>query len=278
MKVRPYLRIELRNLTEVFLGGPWECGHPCVLLNGGEEVLFVSTRVRFLAGFGAAALALSLAACGSEADKARNATGSPTVDGTTVDGTAADAGSQDCPDKHEATVEDDVFGGTADIDLCALPDTHKTTLSASWARVSGVPDAFRIPLNLAPVSCASDSEDSCKQTRVLVDERDTCNSPEPDCHPQRGEELSVVCSVKDPAGASTVWYGVLLNKRLLATGGQNNDSSPQHYTDKGSRPIGYMDAKNVNKVSGDLPTCDGTVLHGKWARNLAQLEGVPLGL
>ncbi|UUU29147.1 hypothetical protein JIX56_04100 [Streptomyces sp. CA-210063] len=236
----------------------------------------MSTRVRVLAGFGAAVLALSLAACGSEADKDQNATGSSAT--PAADGAADDSGSQECPDKHEATVEDDVFGGTADIDICALPDIHETTLSASWSSVNALPQEIIYQLNIVPVSCKSDSEDSCTQIRS-TDNRDNCTPSKPNCHPKQGEEVSVVCSAEDNTNASTRWYGVLLNKRLLATGTDNGDiSGPKHYTDKGSKPIGYIEAKNLNKVPGDLPVCDGTTLHGKMARNLAQLEGVPLGL
>jgi hypothetical protein len=248
----------------------------------------VSTHVRFLAGCGAAALALALTACGSGSDKGDGAKGASAAAGAS--GGSAGQGSADCPAEHTATVDDTKLGGKAEIDLCTLPEAHKATVSVPWAMVVDRPKPYGLShvLNVFPVSCKSDSEDSCTLIKKKVDMWDegTCggSNVKPDCHPQRNEEVSVVCLAKYDYGKtenssdpSARWYGVLLDKRLLATGTDGSEtSSVDAFTDKGGKPVGFIDAKEVNKVSVDLPACDGTMLHGADARDLAQMEGLPV--
>ncbi|WP_328907306.1 hypothetical protein OG230_32380 [Streptomyces sp. NBC_00234] len=213
-------------------------------------------------------LVLSLAACGSAADKDSDAKGSPRAERKAVD-----AGTQECPDKHAATVEDDKYGGTADIDLCALPDVHPTAVSAPWVMVHDRPTGA--PLNMMPVSCTSKAEDSCKT--IKVSGAALCNQAKPDCHPQRGEKVPVVCSAVDKLNSDSRWYGVLLtSKRLLAMGTDHDRSYTKDFTDKGDISVGYVSTEMVDEVPGDLPACDGTMLHGSGARFLAQMKGLPL--
>ncbi|MFB7233871.1 hypothetical protein ACFCXK_03725 [Streptomyces sp. NPDC056269] len=229
-------------------------------------------------------LALSLAACGSTADKepaapgptaAGSAADGRTADGSATGGGAADGGaSRDCPDKHAVTVQDDKFGGTADIDLCARPEVHRTAVSAAWASVYSNPTVSP-PLNIMPVACAGDSEDSCKVIKVADSE--LCNQAKPDCHPQRGEEVPVLCSAVDKLNSDRLYYGVLLeSKRLLAMGTDNDRRYTHDFTDKGDIPVGYVDARRLEKVRAELPACDGSLLHGSGARTFAQMEGLPL--
>ncbi|MFE2018398.1 hypothetical protein ACFW9O_10205 [Streptomyces sp. NPDC059499] len=219
-------------------------------------------------------LAMSLTACGSTADKGPDVPG-PAAAGSAAGGGAADEGaSRDCPDKHAVTVEDDKFGGTADIDLCARPEVHRTAVSAPWASVYesvGVSP----PLNIMPVSCTGESEDSC--TVIEVSGAELCNQAKPNCHPQRGEEVRVLCSAVDKLNSDRPYYGVLLDsKRLLAMGTDHDRGYTKVFTDKGDIPVGYVDAEKLEKVPGELPACDGTLLHGSGARTLGQMQGLPL--
>ncbi|MFC8225936.1 hypothetical protein [Streptomyces sp. NPDC057287] len=174
------------------------------------------------------ALALSLTACGSTEEEAPGARDTAVADRAAG---APDPGA--CPDKHAVTVDDDAFGGTADIDLCALPDVHRTAVSAAWLRVYDRPTGA--PLNTAPVSCTGASEDSC--TEIKAGAADQCNQAKPDCHPRRGEEVPVICSTTDPLNPTTQWYGVLLNsKRLLAMGTGHDRRFTKDFTDKGTSP------------------------------------------
>ncbi|MGW6982526.1 hypothetical protein ACWGE1_24345 [Streptomyces sp. NPDC054932] len=217
----------------------------------------------------AVVLALFLTACGSAQDKAPEAR-NPTA----ADRAAGGSGPGACPDKHAATVDDDKFGGTADIDLCALPDVQQTAVGAAWIKVYDRPAGA--PLNIMPVSCTGESADSCTETKVSG--ADLCNQAKPGCHPQRGEQVPVVCSAKDPLAPTTQWYGVLLNsKRLLAMGTGHDRSFTKDFTDKGDISVGYVDAGGLDKVSGRLPACDGSMLHGSGARTLAQMQGLSLG-
>ncbi|MFE6068071.1 hypothetical protein [Streptomyces sp. NPDC056525] len=219
-------------------------------------------------------LALSLAACGSTADKDPAVPGS-TAAGSMVGGGAADEGaSRDCPDKHAATVRDDKFGGTADIDLCARPEVHRTAVSAAWVSVYSNPTVSP-PLNIMPVSCTGESEDSCKV--IKVGDTELCNQAKPDCHPRRGEEVPVICSAVDKLNSDRLYYGVLLDsKRLLAMGTDRDRRYTHDFTDKGDIAVGYVDAGRLEKVRGELPACDGTLLHGSGARTFAQMQGLPL--
>ncbi|MFE9815270.1 hypothetical protein [Streptomyces sp. NBC_00236] len=219
-------------------------------------------------------LALSLAGCGSTADEDPDAPG-PTSAGSAPKGGVSDEGaSGDCPDKHTATVEDDEFGGTAVIDLCARPEVHRTAVSAAWVSVYSDPSQSP-PLNIMPVSCTGESEESCKV--IKVDDRELCNQAKPDCHPQRGEEVPVLCSAVDQLNSNRVYYGVLLeSKRLLAMGTDHDRTYTKVFTDKGDIPVGYVDARHMEKVRGELPACDGTLLHGSGARTLGQIQGLPL--
>ncbi|MEV7374005.1 hypothetical protein AB0O51_24405 [Streptomyces sp. NPDC090301] len=229
-------------------------------------------------------LALSLAACGSTADKepaapgptaAGGATDGRTADGSATDGGAADEGaSRDCPDKHAVTVQDDKFGGTADIDLCARPAVHRTALSAAWASVYSSPTVSP-PLNIMPVACAGETEESCKV--IKVGDTELCNQAKPDCHPQRGEEVPVLCSAVDKLNSDRLYYGVLLDsKRLLAMGTDHDRRYTRDFTDKGDFPVGYVDARRLEKVRAELPACDGSLLHGSGARTFAQMQGLPM--
>lgn len=219
-------------------------------------------------------LTLSLAACGSTADKDPAVPGS-TAAGSVADGRAADGGaSGDCPDKHAATVQDDKFGGTADIDLCARPEVHRTAVKAAWASVYTRPTVSP-PLNMMPVSCTGESEDSCKVTKVSG--TDLCNQANPDCHPRRGEEVPVLCSAVDKLNSDRLYYGVLLDsKRLLAMGTDNDRGYTKDFTDKGDIAVGYVDAARLEKVQAELPACDGTLLHGWGARSLGRMQGLPI--
>ncbi|MGW4234713.1 hypothetical protein ACWEF9_36515 [Streptomyces sp. NPDC004980] len=221
-------------------------------------------------------LALSLAACGSTADKDPDpAAPGSTSAGSAAGGDAADEGaSGDCPDKHAATVDDDKFGGTADIDLCARPEVHPTAVSAAWADVYDRPAGAH--LNIMPVSCTGESEDSCEVVEVAAD-TDLCNQAKPNCHPQRGEEIPVLCSVVDKLNSDRLYYGVLLeSKRLLAMGTDHDRSYTKDFTDKGDIPVGYVEAEHVEKAPSGLPVCDGGLLHGSGARLLGQLQGLPI--
>ncbi|WP_314247471.1 hypothetical protein [Streptomyces sp. DSM 40907] len=214
-------------------------------------------------------LALSLTACGSAEDKAPDVK-NPAAAGRTAGG----SGPGTCPDKHAATVADDKFGGTADIDLCALPDVHQTAVVAAWIKVYDRPAGA--PLNIMPVTCTGESTGNC--TEIKAGDTDLCNQAKPNCHPQRGEEVPVVCSAKDPLAPTTQWYGVLLDsKRLLAMGTGHDRSFTKDFTDKGDLSVGYVDAKGLDQVSGRLPACDGSMLHGSGARTLAQMQGLSLG-
>ncbi|WP_326664991.1 hypothetical protein [Streptomyces sp. NBC_00385] len=219
-------------------------------------------------------LALSLAGCGSTADKDQDVPG-PTSAGSAPKGRAADgSASGDCPDKHAVTVQDDKFGGTADIDLCARPEVHRTAVRAAWVSVYSHPTVSP-PLNIMPVSCTGESEESCKV--VKVGDRDLCNQAKPDCHPRRGEEVPVLCSSVDQLNSDRLYYGVLLDsKRLLAMGTDHDRSYTKVFTDKGDIAVGYVDAQDLEKVQGELPACDGTLLHGSGARTLGQIQGLPL--
>ncbi|MFI1249724.1 hypothetical protein OHA63_32065 [Streptomyces anulatus] len=221
-------------------------------------------------------LALSLSACGSAADKdpAPAVPGSVSA-GSPAGGDAADVGApEDCPDKHAATVADDKFGGTADIDLCARPEVHLTAVSVAWADVYDRPAGAH--LNIMPVTCTGDSEDSCKVVEGAAGP-DLCNQAKPDCHPQRGEEIPVLCYVVDKLNSDRLYYGVLLeSKRLLAMGTDHDRSYTKDFTDKGDIPVGYVEAEHVAKAPGGLPVCDGGLLHGAGARLLGQLQGLPI--
>lgn len=97
-------------------------------------MLFVSHRV-LVSPLLAVVLALSLAGCGSSADTGAD-TAAPTAAGGAADGGGADEdASRDCPEKHAVTVQDEKFGGTADIDLCARPEVRRTAVSAAWTSV-----------------------------------------------------------------------------------------------------------------------------------------------
>lgn len=219
-------------------------------------------------------LTLSLAACGSTADKDPAVPGS-TAAGSVADGSAVDEGaSGDCPDKHAATVQDDKFGGTADIDLCARPEVHRTAVKAAWASVYTRPTVSP-PLNMMPVSCTGESEDSCKVIKVSGSA--LCNQAKPNCHPRRGEEVPVLCSSVDKLNSDRLYYGVLLDsKRLLAMGTDNDRGYTKDFTDKGDIPVGYVDAARLEKVRAELPACDGALLHGWGARTYAQMQGLPI--
>ncbi|MFE0271765.1 hypothetical protein ACFWZY_06480 [Streptomyces sp. NPDC058992] len=235
----------------------------------------MSTRDRLLAGLGAAALALALGACGSGADTEDSARGSSAAAGATGDSASQD--SKNCPDKHSATVEDTEFGGTAEIELCALPEIHKTAVEADWTPVHEGPTEATPIMNIMPVVCDGDDDASCKEIRVGAN--DTCGGTplKPNCHPLRGDKVSVVCSGKDRAGNPIRWYGVLLDsKRVVAEGTSHDTGLAGDFTDKGDKPIGYIAEKDLAKVSADLPACDGTMLHGNGARARALMEGLPL--
>ncbi|MER5279160.1 hypothetical protein ABT025_25915 [Streptomyces sp. NPDC002809] len=219
-------------------------------------------------------LALSLAGCGSTADKDPDVPGPASAGSTPKRDAANEGASGDCPDKHSVTVQDDKFGGTADIDLCTRPEVRRTAVSAAWAGVYSNPTVSP-PLNIMPVSCTGESEDSCKV--IKVGDPDLCNQAKPDCHPQRGEEVPVLCSSVDRLNSDTLYYGVLLDsKRLLAMGTDHDRSYTKDFTDKGDISVGYVDARQVEKVQGELPACDGTLLHGSGARTLGQMQGLPL--
>ncbi|WUW19440.1 hypothetical protein OG521_01030 [Streptomyces sp. NBC_01463] len=222
----------------------------------------------------AVVLALSLAGCGSSADTGAD-TAAPTAAGGAADGGGVDEdASRDCPEKHAVTVQDEKFGGTADIDLCARPEVRRTAVSAAWTSVYERPSVSP-PLNIMPVSCTGDSEADC--TVLKVSDTELCNQAKPNCHPRRGEEAPVLCSAVDKLNSDRLYYGVLLDsKRLLAMGTDHDRSYTKDFTDKGDISVGYVDAAHLEKVQGELPTCDGSLLHGSGARTLGQMQGLPL--
>ncbi|MFE4690467.1 hypothetical protein ACFRH6_10470 [Streptomyces sp. NPDC056749] len=219
-------------------------------------------------------LALTLAACGSTEDRDAGAPDSTAAGSAAGGGAVDDGASGDCPDKHAVTVRDDKFGGTADIDLCTRPAVHRTAVSADWVSVYSSPTVSP-PLNLMPVSCTDETEDSCKV--IKVGDTELCNQAKPDCHPRRGEEVPVLCSSVDRLNSDRLYYGVLLDsKRLLAMGTDHDRGYTKDFTDKGDIAVGYVDAEGLARVRGELPACDGTLLHGSGARTLAAMEGLPL--
>ncbi|MFG3491561.1 hypothetical protein [Streptomyces sp. NPDC047972] len=222
-------------------------------------------------------LALSLTACGSAADQDPGARSSPSAGRTADAGGPSGSGAgapSDCPDKHTADVPDDKYGGTAEIDLCARPAVHRTAVSADWAAVYSRPSVSP-PLNIMPVSCTDESEESCRVIKVA--DTALCNQAKPDCHPRRGEEVPVLCSAVDKLNSDRLYYGVLLDsKRLLAMGTDHDRTYTSDFTDKGDIPVGYVDARRLAKVRADVPVCDGALLHGSGARTQAQMQGLPL--
>ncbi|MEV0579792.1 hypothetical protein [Streptomyces sp. NPDC050392] len=125
------------------------------------------------------------------------------------------------------------------------------------------------------VSCTGDSEADC--TVLKVSDTELCNQAKPNCHPRRGEEVPVLCSAVDKLNSDRLYYGVLLDsKRLLAMGTDHDRSYTKDFTDKGDISVGYVDAAHLEKVQGELPACDGGLLHGSGARTLGQMQGLPL--
>ncbi|MFE0648445.1 hypothetical protein ACFVZH_07640 [Streptomyces sp. NPDC059534] len=238
------------------------------------------TRIRFLAAFAATALAASLAACGSAAEGDRTAASSPAQaggsGGSGSSGSSGDAGTKDCSGKKiEGSVKDDGVGGTVALDPCATPATEKATLTTAWVTVSDIPRDTAHPLNINPVSCRNDSADSCTQVKV-ADNFALCNTAKPGCHPARNEQLTVVCLADDvdrSQGDTTRWYGILLDRRLLALGTDHDARFVQHLTDKGDKPVGYVPTTAVTPVKGGLPACDGTVLNSRGSLDIARAGG-----
>ncbi|MFD9973559.1 hypothetical protein ACFWZR_04525 [Streptomyces sp. NPDC059017] len=186
-------------------------------------------------------------------------------------------GLKELPRQALGNGQDTEFGGTAEIELCALPEIHKTAVEADWTPVHEGPTEATPIMNIMPVVCDGDDDASCKEIRVGAN--DTCGGTplKPNCHPLRGDKVSVVCSGKDRAGNPIRWYGVLLDsKRVVAEGTSHDTGLAGDFTDKGDKPIGYIAEKDLAKVSADLPACDGTMLHGNGARARALMEGLPL--
>ncbi|MEV4939822.1 hypothetical protein [Streptomyces zaomyceticus] len=237
------------------------------------------TRIRILTTLATFALASSLTACGSPADEGGTTTGSGPAGGSRSTGDAGgsgDAGAKNCSGRiEEGGVPDDEFGGTVALDPCATPATRKTTLTVAWVTISDNPRKTAAPLNIHPVSCPGDSGSGCEQVKVK-DNFDLCNQAKPDCHPARGEELSVACVADDVdkgQGVTTRWYGVLLDSRTLALGTGHDGNFVKHLTDKGDKPVGYLPTTAVAKVTGDLPECDGKVLNAKGSLDIARAGG-----
>ncbi|MGW6414522.1 hypothetical protein [Streptomyces sp. NPDC055055] len=237
------------------------------------------TRIRFLAAFAAAALASSLTACGSadEGGRPPGAVGSRAQAGAAGgSGGSADAGSGSCSGKKiEGGFPDDGFGGTVSLDPCATPETRKAALKTAWVTVSDNPRDTARSLNINPVSCTGDSEDTCTQVKV-ADDFALCNTAKPGCHPMRNEQLSLVCAADDvdrSQGVTTKWYGILLDRRLLAMGTDHDATFVDHFTDKGDKPVGYVPTTVVTGAQGGLPACDGSVLNSKGSLDIAKAMG-----
>lgn len=85
-----------------------------------------------------------------------------------------------------------------------------------------------------------------------------------------------LCSAVDKLNSDRLYYGALLDsKRLLAMGTDHDRGHTKDFSDRGDISVGCVDAAQLEKVQGELPACDGTLLNGWGARILEQMQGLP---
>lgn len=205
---------------------------------------------------GCAALVALLTGCGDDSSSPGAQQGSTS------------AGQGDCPDQHEATVANgNDFGGQVTIDLCKQPKTFKAT-ALKWDEIRSDTGSGTLTLNVD----------------LKTDAGMACYKDASGCLPQKGDTLPLVCETTGVNGDPQRFFAVLMTGKLfdptvLMNGTTRQEGSKtsavDHFTNDGDIPVGYVKAESVQS-SGDLPACDGKVLHSDSARMFAAQQGLPI--
>lgn len=202
---------------------------------------------------GCAALVALLTGCDSDSSS----------EGAPLGPASAEKG--DCPDKHEITAPNgNDFGGQVTFDLCKTPKTFDAT-ALKWDEIRSDIGSGTLTLDV----------------NLKTDAGMACYKDASGCLPKAGDTLPLVCQTTGINGDPQRYYAVLMtgklfNPTVLMNGSTRQEGSKttavDHFTNDGDIPVGYVKAESV-RVTGDLPACDGTLLHSMSARQYAMMNG-----